>query len=271
MAAKTSDLPDIYSARPDLAPPLMTADPPAPGRRVRQTPPAWRGAEVHHALYLPTDWRQGRRLPVIVEYAGNGPYRSPFGDVCTGEVADCNLGYGISAGEGFIWVCMPYVSEDHQRNQISWWGDCNATIEYCKDVVRSVCRDYGGDSTAVFLAGFSRGAIACNYIGLGDDEIAALWRGFVVHSHYDGVKEWDYAESDRRSAAVRLARLAGRPQFISQEGSIDETRLYLQEACPNGAFTFCPLPYRNHTDTWTLRDIPERKILREWINRALKA
>jgi hypothetical protein len=42
----------------------------------------------------------------------------------------------------------------------------------------------------VFIAGFSRGAIACNFIGLRDDEIASLWCGFVVHSHYEGVRDW---------------------------------------------------------------------------------
>ena len=43
---------------------------------------------------------------------------------------------------------------------------------------------------AVILCGFSRGAIGVNYIGLHDDQIAALWAGFITHDHYDGVLEW---------------------------------------------------------------------------------
>ena len=59
---------------------------------------------VYHSLYLPKDWKAGKQYPVIVEYAGNGPYRNRQGDICTGKVEDCNLGYGISGGEGFIWL-----------------------------------------------------------------------------------------------------------------------------------------------------------------------
>jgi len=79
------------------------------------------------------------------------------------------------------------------------------------------------------------------------------------------VRSWGYAASDRKSAVQRLQRLKGRPQFISHEGSVAETEKYLKELCPEGNFTFCPLPYRNHTDAWTLRDIPERAMVRQWI------
>jgi hypothetical protein len=255
----------------DLSVPALADGPPLPGRRVRQALPAFEGTGVYHVLYLPTDHAAGGRYPVIVEYAGNGPYRGRYGDVCTGRVDDSCLGYGISGGEGFIWVCLPFVGAGHRHNELWWWGDVAATIRYCKDAVGAICRTFGGDPSAVFLAGFSRGAIACNYIGLHDDEIAALWRGFIAHSHYDGVREWDYPESDRSSAARRLARLAGRPQFISQEGSVDDVRAYLATACPNGPFTFHDLPFPNHTDAWILRDIPSRAALRDWVKGVLEA
>jgi hypothetical protein len=245
----------------------MTKGVPCPGVRVRQVTAEYQGTEVYHALYLPVNWRLGERYPVIVEYAGNGGYRNVFGDVCSGRVEDCNLGYGISGGTGFIWTCLPYVSEDHTRNQLQWWGDVEATVAYCKAAVPRICHEYGGDPSAVFIAGFSRGAIANNYIGLHDDEIARLWRGFIAHSHYDGVRVWGYPGDDRRSAARRLERLQGRAQFISHEGSVEETRCYLEEANANGAFTFLPIPYRNHADVWVLRDIPERKDLCEWVDR----
>ena len=268
-AAVRAELPDIRSAAPDLSVPPVTAEAPAAGRRVRLTLPAYAGTDVHHALYLPADWRADRRFPVIVEYAGNGSYSNRYGDVSDGTVEGSRLGYGASGGAGFIWVCAPYVSADRRRNQPTWWGDLEATVGYCTGLVAEVCAKYGGDPQAVFLAGFSRGALACNYIGLHDDAVASLWRGFICHSHYDGVRTWGYAASDRASAAARLARLKGRPQFISQEGGTGATEAYLKAACPDGRFTFAPLPYRNHTDAWALRDIPARAALRAWLATAL--
>ena len=95
----------------DLVTPTMTDEPPAPGKRVRQTAPEYRGTDVHHALYLPTDWQPGRKYPVIVEYTGNKwePCKS------TGKVEDANLGYGISGGRGFIWITMPYVQKEKKK------------------------------------------------------------------------------------------------------------------------------------------------------------
>ena len=262
---------DINDVPLDLTVPPMTDDKPAPGRRVRQVADEYKGTQVHHSLYLPKNWKKGNLYPVIVEYAGNGPYKNRYGDTSAGTVEGSSLGYGISGGRGFIWVCLPYVSADGKSNQTQWWGDANATANYCKTVVPRICRDYGGDPSAVFIAGFSRGAIACNYIGLRDDEIAGLWRGFICHSHYDGVRRWGYAGCDRKSAARRLKRLKGRPQWISHENSVNETRQYLKQACPAGNFTFLPLPFRNHTDKWVLRDIPQRKQLRQWVARILRA
>jgi hypothetical protein len=166
---------------------------------------------------------------------------------------------------------MPFVDKKNLTNTGTWWGDVDATVDYCKQTVKRVCEEYGGDSSNVFLAGFSRGAIACNYIGLHNDGIASVWRGFICHSHYDGVRQWSYAACDRKSAAERLKRLGDRPQFISQETSVEATKTYLGEVYPTGNFTFQPLPFADHTDSWVLRDIPERKALRDWFTRSLKS
>jgi hypothetical protein len=139
--------------------------------------------------------------------------------------------------------------------------------------VPDICNEYGGDRRKVILAGFSRGAIACNYIGLHDDKISPLWCAFVIHSHYDGVlTTWGYPDADRASARARLQRLAGRPQFISSEGEgVEATRQYLESELgperPRESFTFMQLPYSSHTDTWVLRDIPERERVRKWLVR----
>lgn len=246
----------------DLTVPAVTDDAPSPGSRVRQFNEDYVGSKVYHTLYLPTDWKPDRKYPVIVEYAGN-KWRTSLG-----TVEGSSLGYGITGGKGVIWICMPYVNQQEMRNQETWWGDVDATVAYCKHTVKRICNEYGGDPGNVFIAGFSRGAIACNFIGLHDDEIASLWRGFICHSHYDGVRKWGYPGSDRASAAERLARLGSRPQFISQENSTDATQTYLKEAFPAGNFTFAPLKGVPHTDTWVLEDRPERKVLREWFSQS---
>ena len=249
----------------DLTVPAVTDAAPAPGTRVRQFNKDYVGSRVYHTLYLPTDWKPDRKYPVIVEYAGN-----KLRTTSLGTVEGSSLGYGVTGGKGVIWICMPYVNQQEMRNQETWWGDVDATVAHCKHTVKRICNEYGGDSDNVFIGGFSRGAIACNFIGLHDDEIASLWRGFICHSHYDGVRQWGYANSDRPAAAERLARLGNRPQFISQENSVEATRTYLKEALPTGKFSFVPLKGVPHTDTWVLGNRPERAALRDWFARSLK-
>ncbi len=113
----------------DLQTPEMTGDDAAPGKRVRQVAPEYAGTEVYHTLYLPVDWMPGVKYPVVVEFTGN---KSPS---CgsTGEVKDANLGYGLSGGRGLLWVSLPYVAEGGGENAVTWWGDRQATVDYCKD------------------------------------------------------------------------------------------------------------------------------------------
>jgi len=279
-AAEPTEIMDLPA---DLVTPAMTEGEPAAGKRVRQVAPEYAGTDVHHALYLPTDWKpvedngagteaappssSTQRYPVIVEYAGNkvgnrGPH--------TGTVEDCDLGYGISGGKGFIWVCLPYVNSRENKNQLNWWGDVEATVDYCKKSVPRICSRYGGDPQRVILAGFSRGSIACNFIGLHDDEIAGLWRAFIPHSHYDGVRNWPGTSRD--SAIKRLKRLKGRPQFISHErgGMLPKIKRFVLESGVDAPFSFTELATRHHTDAWLLRDCPERQKLRDWLDRVLR-
>ncbi len=272
-ASPAAELPDLKSVPKDLETPRMVEGAPRPGLRVKAVTPGYETTAVHHALYLPSNWSLDKKFPVIFEYAGNGNYSNKFGDVSLGTVDGSNLGYGISGGSNFIWVCLPYVkiTNNQLANANVWWGDVETTVTYCKRTVRYVCEKFGGDTNALFLAGFSRGAIACNFLGLHDEEIAKLWRGFIAHSHYDGVKTtWPYTGADRASALTRLQRLHGRPQFITQEGSTAVTKSYLAQVAENGAFTFVDIPYRNHRDDWVLRDILERRRVREWIADVLK-
>ncbi|MGV3660175.1 MAG: hypothetical protein ACO1TE_08315 [Prosthecobacter sp.] len=264
-----AELPDISTVLADLEVPALSEGPPASGKRVKQG---------LHVLYLPTDWKPGLKMPVIVELAGNGNYSNKFGDVSKGVPEGSNLGYGLSGGKGFIWLCAPYLNGAGDAVAITWWGDKptydpQPTLQYLRDAVANVCKDHGGDASKVVLCGFSRGAIACNYLGLYDDETAKLWCGFLAYSHYDGVKTaWPYPNADRDSALVRLKRLAGRPQFICGENTnAQETEKYLRPLLPEADLTFMSTGFRNHNDAWTLRPSEARDKAREWLRRVVGA
>lgn len=256
---------ELEEIPPDLAVPEAMKGAPAPGKRVKEFFPEFEGTGVYHLLYLPTDWEAGKEYPVIFEYPGNQYKTSP------GTMEGCELGYGVSGGRGVIWVCLPFVDPETMTHSRKWWGDADATADYALKAVEQVCSEYGGRRDALALAGFSRGAIACNYIGLRNDEIASLWAGFFCHSHYDGVKKWPHRDSDRASASKRLARLGNRPQFISHEGTVAATRDFLKSVRPDGPFTFLALPFSEHTARWVLRDIPERERVRQWFREVIRA
>ena len=120
------------------------------------------------------------------------------------------------------------------------------------------------------MAGFSRGGIACNYIGLRDDQTAKLWRAFIAYSQYDGVVRWRYAGRDRASAIRRLQRLRGRSVFVIQETSLEATREVVTSSGMNAPCRFVTLGLRNHNHAWVLRDVPERRELRNWLAQVLR-
>ena len=252
----------------DLIVPNTVSEPPAAGLRVWATTVGWAETEVRHALYLPKDWKSGSKMPVLIEFPGNGGYQNKFGDVSNGTVDGCVLGYGLSGGERFACGCLPFVEKTREgslRNCSNWWGDPDETKRYCIATVRDICQRFGGDPDRVVLFGFSRGAIACNYIGLRDDEIAPLWRAFFCHSHYDGVRKWPYADSDADSAINRLKRLGNRSQWISHELNISEIQEFVERYNVSSSFRFVTIPYPNHSAAWILRDLPERQQAREWL------
>lgn len=254
----------------DLVTPEMTLQTPAAGRRVRQVAPEYQGTDVYHALYLPVDWKPGGSYPVIVEYTGNKFLKCGS----TGEVKDANLGYGLTGGKGFIWVSMPYIEKDGKRNAVTWWGDRQATIEYCKKNLPRICEQFGGDRKRIFICGFSRGAIGASYIGLADDEIASFWKGMITHDHFDGQRTWGYADGDRESALKRLARLRGRPVLVCGGGAD-----FLHEHPDLADFTFLRPPVAKifkipdgkvihpHTDLWMHRESEHREQVRRWLER----
>lgn len=264
--------------------PEMLEKRPIAGIRVKQTLLEYKKTNVYHSLYLPTDWKNGYRYPVIVEYTGN--YFPPTGS--TGKVEDANLGYGLSKGEKFIWLVLPYISKNHKYNEIKWWGDEIATVNYCKKAIKFICDEYGGDPSNLFICGFSRGAIGVNYIGLYDDEIAKLWKGFITNDHYDGIEEWCNTywgyplEKYREDAKKRLKRIKNRPVLIMQNNSaeaVEKIKTYVSNSVDDSSFDYLYVPINKlfskipnsyfettHTDKWLLFENEYATKVRDWIN-----
>ncbi len=276
------DFPDIRSIASDLSVPDLSTGRPLPGKRFKEALPAWKDTEVYHVLFLPENWEQdGERLPVLVEWGGNGGYENEFGDTCNGRPEGCKLGYGLSAGRDFIWLSLPYLNAAGDSLALKWWGDAptydpQPTLAYGREALETVCRDYHGDPERVVLCGFSRGALACNYLGLQDERTSDLWCGFFAYSHYDGVRNWPYPGSDRVAAKERLQRLQSRPQFVCAEGNqIEATRRYLSSpslasTVDLDTLTSTSTGFRNHNDAWILRPSLARTAARKWLFSAVQ-
>jgi hypothetical protein len=271
-------------AAADLTLPPLTDKGPQPGKRAAVTPPEYAGTQVRHILALPDDWTadwkaRGKSWPVIAEYTGN--YFPTSGS--TGEVEGAALGYGLARGKA-IWVVLPYVAKGHKKNEVTWWGDIDATVGYAKTNLPRIYAEFGGDPRKVVLCGFSRGAIGVSFLGLHDDEIAKLWCGLWAHDHFDGVKEWkgqpwgSPLARYREEAGIRLGRLQGRPALISQGHPGDDTRRFVDPIAPKnvtyltidmGAL-FGSLPNdfvkHPHNDRWPLRDGEATQAARAWFD-----
>ncbi len=238
---------------------------PQAGKRVWQSVDSYKDWQLQIAIYLPTDWQAGSQYPVIFEYPGNGGFKNQLGDTSTGEVDGCRLGYGLTGGRGAIWVSLPFVDTTTRSHARLWWGDADETVRFCKAAVKQVCDQWGGDRDRLLLAGFSRGAIACSYIGLRDPEIASYWRAIFAHSHYDGVRRWSYVDSDSESATKRIAHFGKRAQWISHEQSIEATQAFMNRVNLSGEnITYQAIPYPNHSPDWLLKDIPVRQAACDW-------
>ena len=275
----------ISQTAPDVLLPPLATTPPAAGRRVLMRLPDREDAACYHTLSLPTDWQAKRTWPVLIEWAGNGPFAGRYGDTNSGRVEDACLAQGLAGTDGAIVLGLPYLDGTGSHNVSMWWGtpptyDHAATIAYAKAAIRDVCERFAGDPERVVLVGFSRGSIACNALGLADDEMASLWQAAVCFSHYDGLRTWPFPHSDAASAKARLARLGDRRQLIlaeSTEAATDEslppalaaTQRYLAELSPQGGFEFLETGFLNHDDDWALRPSPARQQARQWLTDVL--
>ncbi len=202
-----------------LVPDIERGEPMA-GKRVYQKLPGWENTRIEHVLTLPKEWNQGTKFPVIVEYTGNVFYHKWCHS--TGLTDQGNMAYGLSRGETFILLNLPFIATDGQREEPNGWGSIEKTEDYCMEALQFVSAHYGADLNQVFYTGFSRGELAMNYLALRDDRIAPIWRGFIgADPAMASAKKWQGTAGWNHCAEgwdERGARLHGRP-FFSQHPS----------------------------------------------------
>jgi len=243
--------------------PDMVEGKPAPGRRVRYQPADDVDNNVYCALYLPPDWKPGKRYPVIAEYPGNIFY-SAKSCWSTGRPEQCAMGYGISSGTNAIWVSLPFV--DRAIGEIAEAGfgsnDGDDTAIYAMDVIEDICANWGGDRNNLFLCGFSRGAIACGYIGLRNDKIAEQWKGLVACQHYDGSR---WRQSRMEDAVKRAPRFRGKAIFqVDNTGKTAKYEQLMDHTDPAVEWTWVSSGLGAHATAMFLDDRPVMKQLRQW-------
>ncbi|RFC44678.1 MAG: hypothetical protein DVB28_000942 [Verrucomicrobia bacterium] len=238
------DVPDIESCAP------------APGKRVRYRLLDDALTDIYSVLNLPEDWRPNQKYPVIVEYPGNVFYAAAC--YSTGLPDQCVIGYGMTKGKGAICLGMPFLDRVSGKLAENGWGNAADTADYVIRMVAEVCAKFGGDRDNVVLTGFSRGAIACGYIGLRDSSIAGLWKGFHACQHYDG-DGWNGETLE--GAIERASRFQGAGVFQTDNPE-DKFRPVTDVMKTQVTWAHSGLGF--HSTAMFLDDRPSTQQLRQW-------
>lgn len=216
---------------------------------------------IYSVLYLPTDWKSNssKKYPIIVEYPGNIFYvRNCYS---TGKPESCKIGYGMTKGERAIWISMPFIDYSTANIAESGWGNPDDTANYTVRTVNEIIEKFNGDKDNIIVTGFSRGAIACGFIGLRNDTIASLWKGMHCCQHYDG-DGWGGANTE--GAIKRLSRLNDIKVFHTDNNK--EALKTLLRAF-HASVTYKNSGLKAHASDMFLDERPSSQELRNWYNR----
>ncbi len=235
--------------------PTLSTGAPAPGQRVK-FPADAEGA--YSILYLPPSWKPEKKYPVVVEYPGNIFFNAKC--YSTGRPEQCVIGYGMTGGSGSIILSLPFVDSSIPDVVESGFGDPDETVAYAKSMIETVIKDFGGDRENMVLTGFSRGSIACGFIGLRDDEIASYWIGIHGCQHYDGSK---WRESKMEEAVLRAKRFRGKAIFQT-DNSEEKYAPVVEATDPSVEWTWASSDLGFHSTSMFLDDRPSTRQLREW-------
>jgi hypothetical protein len=229
---------------------------PAPGKRVRYRLPRDGSTGLYCVLNLPENWNSHAKHPVVVEFPGN-LFFTP-GCYSTGLPEQCVMGYGMTQGRNAICLGMPFVDRLSAKPVESGWGNADDTAQYTMQMVDEVCAKFGGDRQNIVLTGFSRGAIACGYIGLRNPQIASLWKGFHACQHYDG-DGWNGATM--QGALERAARFQG--QAVFQTDNPESKFRQVMDVMKTNV-TWVKSGLGAHSTAMFLDDRPSTQKLRDW-------
>lgn len=242
-----------------LGVPPVEDGPPRPGKRVRFRLPGQDPAAAYAILHLPEDWQPGSVFPVIAEWPGNIFFTT--GCYSTGLPEQCVIGHGIARGRGAICLGLPFVDRTRPGPVEDGWGNPDETAAHTVQMVEEVCSRFGGDRNNILATGFSRGALACGFIGLRDDRIAALWKGIHACQHHDG-DGWRGATL--AGAVERAKRFRGRAVFLT-DNSLKAFRP-VSEAM-GVPVTGVSSGLGAHATTMFLDDRPSTVQLRDWFRK----
>ncbi|MDF1658895.1 MAG: hypothetical protein P1U58_14865 [Verrucomicrobiales bacterium] len=231
---------------------------PSPGRRVRYRLAGDENSGIYSVLYLPPSWEKGSQYPVIVEYPGNIFLNRKC--YSTGLPDQCVIGYGMTKGKGVIILSLPFLDRTADRIIESGFGNIDDTTAYAKSAIEEVIEKFGGDRDNMVLTGFSRGSIACGFIGLRDDEIASYWKGIHGCQHYDG-SSW--RESKMEEAVERAKRFQGIAIFQTDNDRKKYAPL-VATTDPSVEWTWAKSGLGFHATAMFLDDRPSTVQLREW-------
>ncbi len=196
-------------------PPILD-EAPAEGKRTWRALEKYSGTSLKHVISLPENFDPAKKYPIIVEYTGNVYYNAYVFCHSTGYASQANMAAGLSRGEDYICLVLPFVSPDGLREQFDAWGDPEATVQYCLDALADAYQNYSGDKSAVFFTGFSRGRFSMNYIGLRGEEISKVWLGFVGYNPFKPAAEQDDWNEARTGWDERADASRGKiPYFVS--------------------------------------------------------
>lgn len=245
--------------------PAVEKGAPTAGRRVQYQVPNESSRGIFGALYLPVDWEKGESYPVIVEYPGN----IFFNQKCysTGRPDQCDMGYGMSEGKGAIWLSLPFIDRDRGMIVENGFGNADDTMNLCLEAVADIMARYGGDPDNLILTGFSRGSIACGYIGLRTDEIGRLWKGIHGCQHYDG-SSWK--ESNMADAVERAKRFRGKAIYQT-DNSQEKYQPVVDATASDVNWTWDQSGLGFHATAMFLDDRPSTLRLRKWYRELIQS
>ncbi|MEM1293756.1 MAG: hypothetical protein AAGH89_00230 [Verrucomicrobiota bacterium] len=247
------------SGRMDV--PDMELREPVAGKRVRYQLPGDPESEIYSVLYLPPNWKPGNLYPVIAEFPGNLFFNAR---ACwsTGRPEQCQMGYGITSGRDAIWISLPFVDQPNGTIAESGFGSNRGqdTVSHTRKMMDHILSQWGGDRENVYLCGFSRGSIACGYIGLANEEIAELWKGIIGCQHYDGS---NWRESNMEDAVLRAPRFRGQAIF-QVDNSQEKYQPVVDATNPSVDWTWVPSKLGYHATAMFLDDRPAMVTLRQW-------